>query len=89
MAIHPKVSAGVVAGALTGLILSELNRRGIPIQPDEAADMTVLISALAGYFMPSGDAGANGNGAPPVAAPLPPPVLAPAIPPPPAQGPQP
>lgn len=53
--IHPKVSASVVAGALTGLILSELNRRGITIAPDEAADITVLLSALAAYWMPSGD----------------------------------
>jgi len=53
VSIHPKVGATVVAGALTGLVLAELNRRGIPIQPDEAADLTVLVSAIAGYFMPA------------------------------------
>ncbi len=53
--IHPKVSATVVAGALTGLVLSELARRGVQVMPVEASDITVLISALAGYFMPSGE----------------------------------
>lgn len=54
-AFHPKVTAGVVAGALTGLIIAEVNRRGITVAPDEAADLTVLLSFAAGWFMPSDD----------------------------------
>lgn len=64
MAIHPKITATVVAGSITGLIIAELNRRGIQIQPDEASDITVLLSALAGWFMPadpSDDMPANGG----------------------------
>lgn len=65
--IHPKIGATVVAGAITGLIVAECNRRGITIAADEAADLTVLVSAVAGYFMPSGD----GNGVPPQVPPAP------------------
>jgi hypothetical protein len=71
VALHPKVTATVVAGALTGLIISELNRRAISIAPDEAADITVLLSAVAGWFMPSDDGPAPVADAP-VAAPPPP-----------------
>jgi hypothetical protein len=60
MALHPKVAGTVVAGALTGLLVAELNRRGVTISPDEAADVTVLISFLAGYFIPE-----NGTVVPP------------------------
>ena len=87
MAIHPKITATVVAGSITGLIIAELNRRGIKIEPDEASDITVLLSALAGWFMPadpSDDMPANGGTVvvqPPVVpvTPAPPPVAGPFI----------
>lgn len=56
--IHPKVGATVVAGALTGLLIAELNRRGVTIAPDEAADITVILSALAAWLMPGSAADA-------------------------------
>lgn len=68
--LHPKVSAGVVAGAITSLVVAELGRRGIQITGDEGASITVLLSFAAGYFMPPGDNG-NGNGN----AAAPPPIL--------------
>lgn len=68
--LHPKVSAAVVAGALTSMIVSELNRRGVTIAADEASALTVLLSFVAGWFVPNGDNGANGA-APPVPPTLP------------------
>ncbi len=81
--IHQKVTASLVAGAITGLLVAEAKRRGFPIEPDEAADVTVLLSFIAGYFMPNGD---SGDAAEPVPAPapavlVPPPAPAPVPPP--------
>jgi hypothetical protein len=62
MALHPKVTAGVVAGAVVSLIVAEATRRGWTIAPDEASALTVLLTFAAGYFVPS-----NGADAPPPA----------------------
>ncbi len=62
--MHPKVTAGVVAGAIVGLLVAEATRRGIPIAADEASDLTVLVSFATGYFVSS-----NGSDAPRVAPP--------------------
>ena len=53
MNFHPKVTAGVVAGALTAVLVSELSRRGIAIAGDEGAAITVLLTFAAGWFAPS------------------------------------
>lgn len=55
MQFHPKVTAGVLAGALTGIIISELGRRGIQIAADEGSYITVVMTFVAGWFMPSDD----------------------------------
>ena len=55
MALHPKVTSGVVAGALTTILMSELNRRGITISGAEGSAITVLLSFVAGYLTDSGD----------------------------------
>lgn len=53
---HPKVSAGMFAGFVTTVVITELNRRGITVDGNEAAAITGLLTIAAGYFMPSGDA---------------------------------
>jgi hypothetical protein len=63
MALHPKVTAGVVAGAVVSLLIAEANRRGYTIAPDEASALTVLLTFGAGYMVPSN--GADGPPAPP------------------------
>jgi hypothetical protein len=81
--LHPKMSASVVAGAITSLVVAETNRRGFALAPDEASALTVLLSFIAGYFMPTDDGGQNGVPAVPVAvvaAPAPLPPVAPAAP---------
>ena len=85
--LHPKMSATVVAGAITSLIVAEFNRRGLSLAPDEAAALTTLLAFIAGYFMPGDTPGGNGNGngadaaapAAPVAA-APPAIVAPPAP---------
>lgn len=62
--LHPKVSAGVVAGAMTSLVVAELGRRGITIAPEEGASLTVLLTLVAGYFVGNGS---NGDVAVPAA----------------------
>jgi hypothetical protein len=57
MALHPKVSSSVVAGAVMSILLGEANRRGITIAPDEAAGLSTLIALLAAYYTSSGDDG--------------------------------
>lgn len=57
MALHPKVTAGVVAGAVVSLLIAEANRRGYTIASDEASALTVLLTFAAGYFVPSNGAG--------------------------------
>lgn len=53
MNFHPKVTAGTFAGALTVIITAEAARRGFVIDGTEGASITVVLSLLAGYFMPS------------------------------------
>jgi hypothetical protein len=81
MNFHPKVTAGAFAGAVVGMIIAEANRRGIVIDGTEAANITVLVSFVAGFFMPNGSAsGSNGTvQVPPVVfiPPIAPPVLTP------------
>ena len=50
--LHPKVAAGTLAGAVVGIIIAELARYGITIAPDEASNITVILSFLAGYITP-------------------------------------
>ena len=68
---HPKMTAGVFAGAAATMIISEANRRGFPIDGTEGAALTVMLAGLAGYFMPSDDPAPP---PPPIAPPLQPPA---------------
>ena len=56
MSVHSKVTAGALAGALIGILVSEADRRGYRLTGEEAADLTVLVSFIAGFFCPSSDA---------------------------------
>ena len=56
MNFHPKITASTFAGALTVIITAEAARRGFSIDGTEGASITVVLSLIAGYFMPSGDA---------------------------------
>ena len=76
--LHPKVVIGTLAAATAGILISELNRHGVPIAPDEASYITLVFGAIAGFLAPAGD---NGNGADPV--PAPETGVLPAVPPPP------
>jgi hypothetical protein len=53
---HPKVTAGLVAGAITGIVVAEAARRGMPIDAAEGSNITALISFFASWYMPSEDA---------------------------------
>lgn len=69
-AFHPKMTAAVLAGALTVVLVAECKRRGIDIDGTEGSSITLIFSFLAGFFMPSDDAGNAGvsEGAPTPAA---------------------
>ncbi len=54
MNLHPKVTAGALAGALTVIITAEAARRGFTIDGTEGASITVILSVIAGFFMPNG-----------------------------------
>jgi hypothetical protein len=54
-AIQPRVSAGAVAGALAGVIITELARRGVVIDANESSDLTLLIMAGVAYFWPASE----------------------------------
>lgn len=56
MQFHPKVSASMFAGFVTTIVITELNRRGITIDGNEAAAVTGLLTIAAGFFMPSNGA---------------------------------
>jgi ABC-type thiamine transport system ATPase subunit len=53
MNFHPKITASVLAGALTSLLVSEAARHGWAVSGDEGAAITTLLSFIAGYFTPS------------------------------------
>jgi hypothetical protein len=55
MTLHPKVTAGALAGALTVIITAEAARRGYTIDGTEGASITVVLSLIAGYFVPADD----------------------------------
>ncbi len=55
MNLHPKVTAGALAGALTVIATAEAARRGYSIDGTEGASITVVLSVIAGFFMPSDD----------------------------------
>ena len=71
--IHQKISASVLAGAVTGIVISECARRGITISGDEGSNITLVLMAAAGFLMPSADQVDVAPAAPPVA-PLPAPA---------------
>lgn len=50
---HPKVTAGALSGALVSMIVAECARRGLTIDGTEASSLTVIVSFLVGYFVPS------------------------------------
>ena len=50
---HPKTTAAAFAGALTVILVAEAQRRGYMIDATEAASITVILTSLAAYFMPS------------------------------------
>lgn len=54
--IHPRITASALAGALTSIVIAEAGRHGVQIAGDEGSAITVVLSFLAGYFMPSDDA---------------------------------
>lgn len=60
-AVHPKITASALAGAFVGLLITELQRRNITIDPGESANLTLIVMALVGYFVPGNDAD-NGGG---------------------------
>lgn len=66
MQFHPKVTAGMFAGAATGILISEASRRGVPIDAGEGANITMLISFAAAWFMPGDDAASNSAPNPPI-----------------------
>lgn len=53
---HPKMTAGAFAGAATVILVAECKRRGYDIDAVEGSSITVLLSGLAGWAMPSDDA---------------------------------
>ena len=70
--IHPKVAAGTLAAYASTIVITELNRRGITSDGNEAAAIVGILTIFAGYCMP-----ANGADVPvPVPVPAPPPVAA-------------
>src|SRR5712691_6227933 len=54
---HPKMSAAVLAGFVTTVLIAEANRRGYPIDGTEGAGITGILMFAAGYLLPSDDAG--------------------------------
>ena len=56
-----KITASMVAGALTVIIVAEAQRRGYPIDGTEGASISVVLSAIAGYLMPHSQAQAPGS----------------------------
>ena len=56
-----KITASMVAGALTVIIVAEAQRRGYPIDGTEGASISVVLSAIAGYLMPHSQAQAQAH----------------------------
>jgi hypothetical protein len=56
-----KITASMVAGALTVIIVAEAQRRGYPIDGTEGASISVVLSAIAGYLIPHSQAQAPGS----------------------------
>lgn len=50
--LHPKISTSVLAGAITGILISELSRWGVQIDAAEGAHLTLVLSFIAGYLSP-------------------------------------
>ncbi len=50
---HTKVTASALAGAVTLILVTELNRRGITIDGNEGASITLLMMAFFGWLAPS------------------------------------
>ncbi len=50
---HPKFTAGALGSALSLIVITELNRRGITIDGNEGSAITMLMSGLFAYFVPS------------------------------------
>lgn len=50
--LHPKVSTSVLAGAVTGIVIAELSRFGVPIDAAEGANITLILSFVAAYLAP-------------------------------------
>lgn len=61
MQFHPKITAGALAGALTTLIISRVNRYAPgALDAADGASITVILTFITSYFVPS-----NGADAPP------------------------
>jgi len=50
---HPKFTASAIGGALALIVITELNRRGITIDGNEGASITLLIGALSAWLAPN------------------------------------
>lgn len=48
-----KVGAGMLAGAVTTILIGVAKRSGYDISPDEASALTTLLIGLASYFTPN------------------------------------
>jgi hypothetical protein len=48
--VHPKVSAGATAGALSVVLVWTLAQAGVVLPPEVSSALTTLLSAAAGYM---------------------------------------
>ena len=56
MQFHPKVTAGLLAGAVTTLVVDALARHGVALSGADGASLAVLFTFVCGYVAPSDDA---------------------------------
>ena len=56
MQFHPKVTAGLLAGAVTTLVVDALARHGVAMSGADGASLAVLFTFVCGYVAPSDDA---------------------------------
>lgn len=51
--IHPKVSIPAFGGAVVGIAIYELKRRGIEVDAVEGSFITLVVTTLLGFLIPS------------------------------------
>lgn len=52
--VHPKVVAGATGGSVAGLIVADLQARGVDLTDPETALLVVLFGFIAAWFRTSG-----------------------------------